>query len=89
MVGILVSFWDGLFSGAFAVSFREGGEFPFPKIFPSLIHILVPHHVRNFEALSLYGGHTYLDRDGFPVGIEVKKMSALEMGRDALCIFSN
>ncbi len=23
MVGILVSFWDGLFSGAFAVSFRE------------------------------------------------------------------
>jgi len=24
MVGILVSFWDGLFSGAFAVSFREG-----------------------------------------------------------------
>ena len=24
MAGILVSFWDGLFSGAFAVSFREG-----------------------------------------------------------------
>ena len=26
MVGILVSFWDGLFSGAIAVSFREGTE---------------------------------------------------------------
>ena len=24
MVGILVSFWDSLFSGAFSVSFREG-----------------------------------------------------------------
>ena len=24
MVGILLSYWDGLFSGAFAVSFREG-----------------------------------------------------------------
>ena len=28
MVGILVSVWDGLFSGAFAVSFREGYYLP-------------------------------------------------------------
>ena len=29
MVGILVSFWDGPFSGAMAVSFREGTCFLF------------------------------------------------------------
>ena len=28
MVGILVSFWDGLFSGAMLVRFREGNDSP-------------------------------------------------------------
>ena len=36
MVGIVVSFWDGLFSGAFAVSFREGNWRTIQVTFPGL-----------------------------------------------------
>ena len=47
MVGILVSFWDGLFSGAFAVNFQGGYFREFNgwkmyfllKVRPSLGHI--------------------------------------------------
>ena len=55
MVGILVSFWDGLFSGAFAVSFREGRINKLHKIDPSLV-FQIPAHVRSFRVF--FGGPT-------------------------------
>ena len=37
MLGILRSYWDGLFSGAFAVSFQGGYVPPFPDLFAGVI----------------------------------------------------
>ena len=63
MVGILLSFWDGLFSGAFAVSFREGtfwdGAQTSAKVVFGSVAILKtnsnpPNHRRKFVATALY-----------------------------------
>ena len=52
MVGILVSVWDGLFSGAFAVSFREG--YYLPQFTDKVWQLIASMHPTLYLAVRLY-----------------------------------